>query len=221
VWAQLDGSDRAQPYAYYKYLVASFPTLPPVDYVVQTRTWLLGRLEAFQLGQALDLADPEDGIDAIVRHAVWLGLPKGVSTRASGALHLLHDDDEPPPLLPPEADASDTLLALRQPKRGGQQDKRYKPQDNDCDYCDAGACQSNKRGGPTKCICRWNSTFDLDKIGRSNAKYCKLARKWHEANPSAPTLKNVRFTIKPTGAAGSKGSGSRQPARARSAPLSA
>ena len=71
--------------------------------------------------------------------------------------------------------------------------------ENDCDYCDAWSCQSRKKRG--KCICKHDSTFDLQsptcKLTSGAKGYVKMARKWHLAHPEAKTLKGVTFRSRP------------------------
>ena len=207
-WACIEKSDRAAPYPYYKYLHASMPALPAGEHLVTVRTWLGERMESLNDGNnEPKFADPDDGIDALVKRAAFLGVPAGTAERAGAMLNLL--SDELPALVSAcdECDdQGDAVHAMQAPGGGGarksSQKKRFKPAENDCPFCDAGACFANKNGGASKCICRWNSTFDLKKLESSNARYVKMARKWHEANQSATTLKGVRFTVRPAGAAG-------------------
>ena len=104
-----------------------------------------------------------------------------------------------------EADEEDQIHAIGgQPGGPGRTFKQSQPRDgkgtklqNECDFCDAWGCQSKEKGGPTKCICRWDSKFDLrTKLTNGQANYCKMARGWHGEHKEAKTLKGVRFTVR-------------------------
>ena len=67
--------------------------------------------------------------------------------------------------------------------------------DNDCTFCDAFDCQSNLLGGPLKCICRHDSTFDVTRLTPGACIRCKMARAYHKEHPTIDTLKGVTFTV--------------------------
>ena len=72
---------------------------------------------------------------------------------------------------------------------------RLGPDDNNCEFCSSFACKSKDKGGSSKCICRHNSTFDLKKLSKGNARHVVLARTYHKTNPSVSSLKNKKFTL--------------------------
>ena len=70
---------------------------------------------------------------------------------------------------------------------------------NMCDFCDANLCLSRVKGGVSKCISKWNSTFDIDTCKASDGQkdYVKGLRMHHKENPNITTLKGVKFELKP------------------------
>ena len=68
---------------------------------------------------------------------------------------------------------------------------------NNCGFCDSHLCESRAKGDPAKgflnCVCHKDSTVNVDvlKATKSAKEFTKAVRAWHEANPTATTLKGI------------------------------
>ena len=204
IWRLLDGSDRDKPLSFYRQLMVSMPTQPQATHIVNTRTHFALEIERYA-GGVHDplLADVENFVDVITKHARTIGLPEGSVTKGGSLNYLRLDicagaaDDELAGA--PDGDSINYVRDGGKPGGGAQaRGTAAAPKtiaDNDCTFCDSFICKSNKFGGQAKCICRWDSKFKIDdsKHSRGNARHVRVARKWHEQNKTVRTLKGVRF----------------------------
>ena len=150
----------------------------------------------------------DTGMDALLARAKLLGVPQGADVKMDALVFLGPDG------LPAEADPCDEAApgATLLPVAASRSAAGAKPQGEkkgNCKFCDSWLCKSEEMGGKSKCICCWDSAFDLTKLSAGAARYCKIVRRWHDQNRRAPTLKGVNFRVTPTssGAAG----GARRP----------
>jgi hypothetical protein len=219
VWSLINGNDATSIESlsdYWGELLESMPVAPEGEQghiLVALRTWLVGQvavLEDAALARLSAYATYDTGMDAILKQAQLYGLHAG-ATVAQPALVFLGADGtlvhDLCGLVEPPAPASG-INALTNNGSGHIPATPATPRSvNECAYCDSWFCKSSKTGGQASCVCRWNSTFDVEgstAIGAGAKRFIRAARKWHEANKAATTMKGVRFTVS-VGASGGKG----------------
>ena len=209
---QSDPNDCASLAELYEYLVLSMPPRPEGSHLTNLRTWIAMELTSFRGGTNPSMQDFDATINRMVDHGVFLGLPPGEPV-AETSLNLMAGDGDLFCTTCSESDGP-TLLALNgEYGTGGNGNKGpggvgTRPE-NDCDFCSSFYCQSRKKGGKEKCICRHNSRFDVSKLSRGGKGYVLANRVHHQANPDITTLKGVRLTIRKgnSGEAGAQSSG--------------
>ena len=225
IWRLLAGTNLEEPLPFYRQLMVSMPTQPQASHIVNTRTHFALQIQQLTNGVLQpELQSAADFADVIVKHARTIGLPEGAHTKGGSLNYLRLDVMGDASNAWAEEETLNTLGGERgggdRGNRGGgdrgyRQGSQHSPQpgaksiaDNNCTFCDSYICQSALHGGPSKCICRWDSKFKIDeeKTSRGNARHVRIARKWHGLNKTVRTLKGVRFRFtkegeerKPTG----------------------
>ena len=215
MWASLNGSNRAEPLTYYHYLEQSFGDEASLSHVGLLRSmWLKPRIAELQAGGVNVLSNPDLGIDAMLKYAEEMGMPEGtIREQAQDLIMGLFTSCQ-------ECDDQETDTSLnvvdgdrqKAPSTRANDDKpkkSFKPEDNDCDMCSSWACQSKRRGGKGKCICRHDSKFDVSKLTKGNRNHVLMARKHHKANPDITSMKDMKFRVRRQG--GDKPAGSIAP----------
>ena len=193
-WQLVSANSIDNPKTFWQQLCYSMPTEPEGCHVASLRAWLANRISEFNNPES-PLRDTEIGIEHMLEYAAILGIPPGKAVSNSSVLNVLASLE------------CEGCLALDEPSGGGQVNqmgdgkkptwtKAGQKPTNDCTFCDAYACKSNKVGGSAKCISRHDSSFDLTKLSSGAAKYCRTARAYHKTHSSSSTLKGIRFTIK-------------------------
>jgi hypothetical protein len=203
----LDTTTRPdQPHSYWSMVLIAMPTAPHGSHSVTLRTWLAQHVAAYEKApqQPTFLTDIDTALDEVLEYAELIGVPAGsvetgADTLAYIDLSLTGDDGG-------DDEALNAMGSTRPGgagnQRGGQQrigtGNQQRRSSNECDFCDSYACQGRKRsGGFVVCACHKDSKMALDKVSKGNARFIKMARAWHAANPSATSLKGVRFSLKP------------------------
>ena len=175
LWLALGTSSRDAPASFFRQLIISLPTAPEGP-LVKMRSWLVDLVED-GLSPLLHDIDSEQGLLArMVKYATSHGL-----------------EDKPVPSL--------SAMQSGAPPGGEYRDKdkdkdRDKDKDKDkekkkCNECRAFACK--KPGG--KCICKWDSTFDLSAITNTGKRqYVELMRAYNKMHPTK-SLANVSVKV--------------------------
>ena len=138
----------------------------------------------------------DSGLEALVDEAATLGLPAGTPVDRP-ALVFLGPDGQ---LVLDQCGGcdDDDTSGLNAIGGGGARFSGPPPgaSVNKCKFCSSFYCQADDKGGAQHCICRWDSKDSLESCSRGGKRFVIMARRWHEANKSAPTLKGVRFTVR-------------------------
>ena len=211
---------------FWSQLLVGLPTEPAGSHLCTLRIWLAGWVLQYgqlEAGSIMPKGSPrlhrlDDALEDIKVQASIFGLPVGdwnaaasqtVVMALGGGNDLLQPEhDGAPPVgqgvdTAPIAGGQIAAIGARPPPNSGAGGSRTGAAAlvNRCSYCDANACQSDTLGGRPKCICLHTSAFKTDKLTRGMARYVALARAYHKQHPNAPTLKNIKFTVKPGGTA--------------------
>ena len=216
-WALLhdsDPDDRESLAEFFDQLLDIMPTTPAGSHIVSLRTWLAGQITTFRAGANPTFNGRYEALDALTDYAKTLGVPLGtVTAGAAGvpALLIISPDGD---LVFPEdgcdecdgdgtgGDSTVFNITDRLPSRQRNTKRTSKPPGeakrsvNKCKFCDAFGCQSDEHGGPERCICRYNSPFDISKLPDGQSRHVRLTRSWHKENKHVTTLKGVVLKLK-------------------------
>ena len=210
-WSLVAGNDTSRDglETFYMQLLSTLPSQPEGAHLTNVRKWLADKITE----SSPMLNDVDNTIDTLLKYATVIGLSQKqlsvvAGTRAGTA-----------PLDPNSLEAR-TLEHARRivAHHDTQQSASYNKstlhaltldtQDTEqvnamafakaskCDFCDCYSCESRDRGGIDKCICRWDSAFDLARTSFSDATkgYITKLRAYHKQNRTVSTLKGVKFT---------------------------
>jgi hypothetical protein len=172
-WSRITGNHTESPDGlsiFHMQWLASLPALPEGSILANARKWLADKIT----DSSPLLADPDETIETLLKYARVIGLTdKPPDDRAQ--------TPQEPRLVVANDQTRASLNLLKEAK---------------CDFCDCYSCESRVRGGVLACICRYDSTFDLDKTRFSDGtkRFIERMRAYHKNNSHLTTLKNVKLS---------------------------